>query len=160
MRLVDALCLLAAPERFVARATDHAIAVEFERNRQLLEQFPDKNLPARRRSEFEAKVRSQTMRVRSSVLSSIGITLAAIVVGVVVGVALRRFVGAPSKLAVYLLQGAGAAILLGATLSEVGRKIETWSQNSLSEEVNAFLFRTLYVVGTFLFVVSVAWDAT
>jgi hypothetical protein len=160
MRLVDALCLLAAPERFVARATEHAIAVEFERNRQLREQFPDKNLPVQRRIEFEANVRSQATLVRSSVLSGIGITLAAIALGVLVGVVLARLAGAPSKLALYLLQGAGAAILLGATLSEIGRKIETFSQESLSEEVNAFLFRTLYVVGTFLFVVSVAWDAT
>ena len=160
MRLVDALCLIAAPERFVARATDHAITVEFERNRQLLEQFPDKKLPAQRRTEFEANVRSQAKLVRSSVLSSIGITLTAIAVGVLAGVALERVFGLPSKLALYLLQGAGASIVPGATLSEVGRRIETYSQRSLSEEVNAFLFRWLYVTGTFLFVVSVAWDAT
>ena len=157
MRLVDALCLIAAPERFVARATDHAITVEFERNRQLLEQFPDKKLPAQRRTEFEANVRSQAKLVRSSVLSSIGITLTAIAVGVLAGVALERVFGLPSKLALYLLQGAGASIVLGATLSEIGLGIPA---EPLFRSVNAFLFRWLYVTGTFLFVVSVAWDAT
>ena len=59
MRLVDALCLIAAPERFVARATDHAITVEFERNRQLLEQFPDKKLPARSERPVPGQARSE-----------------------------------------------------------------------------------------------------
>ncbi|HYD76036.1 hypothetical protein [Ramlibacter sp.] len=160
MKLIDALLLLLAPERYVVRATEHAISAEFQRNRQLREQFPNQNLPVQRRAEIETNVRSQVTVVRTSVLSSIGITLAAIVAGVLGGVALGSVVGAPSRFALYLLQGAGAAILLGATLSEVGRRIETWSRESLAEEINAFLFRWLYVTGTFLFVVSVAWDTT
>lgn len=160
MRLIDALLLLIAPERFVARATDHAISRELQTNRQLHDQFPDGVLPSQRRADFEQNVRSQAGVVRRSVLSSIGITFSAIVVGVVAGLLLQAVLGTPSKLTVYLLQAVGASILLGATLAEVGRKIETWSQESLSEEINAFMFRALYVLGTFLFVVSVAWDAT
>jgi hypothetical protein len=62
--------------------------------------------------------------------------------------------------AVYVLQAAGAAVILGATLAEIGRKIESYGGATLPEQMNGFMFRTLYVVGTFLFVVSVSWDAT
>ena len=58
------------------------------------------------------------------------------------------------------VQGLGAAVILGATLAEAGRKIDTWDGETLPERINAALFRGFYVLGTFLFLVSVAWDAT
>lgn len=160
MHMIDAVLLLIAPEKFIARASKHAISREFQRNKQLKVEFPDEVLPPERRLNFERNVRSQARVFRRSIFSSVGITLSAIFVGVAFGALLRNAVGSPSKLAVYGFQALGASIILGATLAEVGRKIETWSKESMSEELNAFMFRALYVFGTFLFVVSVAWDAT
>lgn len=57
------------------------------------------------------------------------------------------------------MQGAGAAVILGATLAEVGRDIGTWKRATIAEQVNAFTFRALYALGTSFFVASVAWDA-
>ena len=159
MNLSHLLLIMFAPERFIAGATQHAISREFQTNTQLKAAYPDQRLPDDRREEFESAVREQTSSIRAAFLVGFAITLLSIVIGGGLGVLLRHLFGAPSKLAVYALQAIGAAIILGATLAEAGRKIQTWNGETLAEEINAVVFRGLYVVGTFLFVVSVAWDA-
>lgn len=160
MHAVDAFLLFVAPERFIHRATSLAISREFQTNDQLRAAFPGGTLPPERASEFESTVRAQVGSIRSSFARSIALTLFAMIVGAAVGFALRHAVGVPSKFLVYGLQGLGAAVILGATLAEAGRKIATWGGETLPEQINAAMFRGLYVLGTFLFLVSVVWDAT
>lgn len=60
---------------------------------------------------------------------------------------------------IYIFQALGAAVILGATLAEVGGDIMTWDGDSIPEQMNKLVFQGLYIFGTFLFVLSVAWDA-
>jgi hypothetical protein len=149
--------LLFSPDRFVQVATEHAVDYERDRAPELCDASTGA-FPAVRRADIEASIRRQVSTMRRRIYTGIGITAGTIVVGVGAGLGLRAAV-APVKWVVYALQGAGAAVILGATLAEVGRDIETWKRITLPEQVNAFTFRALYVFGTFLFVMSVAWDA-
>lgn len=82
-----------------------------------------------------------------------------IAVGAVSGTAFRCLFGEPAKALVYFLQALGAAVILGATLAEVGDDVMTHGGRSIPEQLNKLIFRSLYVAGTFLFLLSVAWDA-
>lgn len=153
------LLLLFCRSRFEQVATERAIQSEFSSNQQLREAYPDGKLPPERVEEFARTVREQTSNVRRALLGGIGITLLTILLGYLFGLVLSRVVGPPSKALVYILQALGAGVILGATLGEIGRDIETWDRNTLPELVNAWTFRAFYIVGTFLFVTSVSWDA-
>jgi hypothetical protein len=149
--------LLFAPARFVHEATEHAVAQELRRAPELRDSATG-TYPSDRRAHIEASIRGQAGSIRRGLFTGIGITAGTIAVGVAAGLGLRATF-APVKWLVYVLQGAGAAVILGATLAEVGRDIETWKRSTVPEQVNAFTFRALYVLGTFFFVASVAWDA-
>jgi hypothetical protein len=154
------LLMLFAPRTFTRAATDFAIASALRENHQLRERYPDGNLPESQKQEFETTVRNQTQSIRRAVLGGVGVTLLTMLVGYGTGSVLQALFGTPSKVLVYLLQALGAGVILGATLGETDRQIQTWDRVSLAEKINAFMFRTLYVLGTFLFVASVTWDAT
>lgn len=149
-----------APKRFIREAADYAIGYESRTNTQLASTHPDKQLSEDRRLNIEATTRAQTDSIRKALFGGVGITLVTVAVGALAGYWLRSAFGVPPKIAVYFLQGVGASVILGATLGEVDRRIQTFDRTTLPEQVNAFLFRALYVLGTFLFVMSVAWDAT
>ncbi len=53
-----------------------------------------------------------------------------------------------------VLQLVGAVLLLWATLFVRGWDIQTFGGTTLSERVNQWLFRGLYIVGTFLLIMS------
>lgn len=157
--LKGVLLIIFAPARFIRAAAQHAMESEFRSRPALLAEYPDATFPPERAAEFYANARTQTLSIRRALFGGITITLLTITVGFLTGLGLARAVGAPSKVVVYILQGVGAAVILGATLGEIGRKIETYGQDSLPERMNKYTFRALYVLGTFLFVVSVSWDA-
>ena len=140
------LLILFAPRTFTRAATR--------------ESCPDGILPESQKQEFETTVRNQTQSIRRAILGGVGVTLLTMLVGYGAGFVLQALFGTPSKVLVYLLQALGAGVILGATLGEIDREIQTWDRVSLAEKINAFMFRALYVLGTFLFVTSVTWDAT
>ncbi len=149
--------LLVAPARFIRASIEQAGAYDLRRAPEVRDALTGA-YPAERRASIEATIRGQVATIRRGIFKGIGITAATIVLGVAVGVSLRAAFD-PVKWVVYALQGAGAAVILGATVAEVGKDIETWKRVTLPEQLNAFAFRALYAVGTFLFVMSVAWDA-
>ena len=51
-----------------------------------------------------------------------------------------------------------AGILLGATLSILGWEIQSYKGRTLPERVNRWLYRSLYVLGTFLLVLALSWQ--
>jgi hypothetical protein len=53
------------------------------------------------------------------------------------------------------LQHGGVGILLWATLAKQGWNIQTWNGNSPVERVDQKIFRSLYVVGSFCFFLSI-----
>ncbi|MHB0916219.1 MAG: hypothetical protein ACYC39_08335 [Thiobacillus sp.] len=150
------LRLIFSPERFIAIVTELIVAEESVENPSWLQ--PEFQI--RRRAEIQENVREQTNRFRRGFGTGILTTALTIAVGAITGTALFYLFGEPAKSLVYFIQASGAAVILGATLAEVGGDIVTYGKRSIPEQLNKLIFRGLYVAGTFLFVLSVAWDAT
>lgn len=156
--LVAVILVLCAPSRFVEAATRHDLEVEFATTAQLRSAYPDRQVPADKIEEFRSRARERTTKLRHAVFSSIGLATSAISAGLIVGIVLKRLAGPAPAIATAILQIGGAGVILGATLAEVGREIQSWTQATLAERVNLWVFRTLYVFGTFVIVVSIGWS--
>lgn len=156
-KLAHLFRLIFAPDRFIDVITDLIVAEERVKNPSVL--LPEGEYPTDRRAEIQENVRNQTKKFRRGIATGIITTAFTIAVGAVAGTALRYLFGEPAKSWIYFIQASGAAVILGATLAEVGGDIMTWKKASIPEQLNKLIFRGLYVAGTFLFVLSVAWDA-
>ena len=110
--------------------------------------------------EYSRNLAAERLR---SLRASLGwgwlLTALAVASGLVVGCIMQSQFGAASPRVVALLQLVGASIILAATLALLGWEIQSMKGNTLPERVNQWLFRFQYWVGTFLFVLSVAWSA-
>jgi len=115
--------------------------------------------PVERLHSKESMVHEQTSSIRCALKRGILTTSLTILLGTILGFIGSMLYGPPSEVCIYLLQALGAAMTLGATLGEVGRKVSTIDGNTLAESVNAFLFNANCTVGTFLFALSASWDA-
>lgn len=151
--------LLFFPSRFVRLATGETIKSEFNSNEQLKAQFPEEQLPPEKYKEFEEGILKSTNAVRHSFLVAFGWVFAAIAGGYLLGRLSGSILGSAPKLLINLLQLFAAGILLGATLGLVGWEIQTYGGNTLPEKTNRYLYRSLYIIGTVLLVVSLAWPA-
>lgn len=80
----------------------------------------------------------------------------AALVGLATGWLAARFFGG-SGTAITAFAVGGAAILLWATLATKGWEIQTFSNVTLTERVNRWIFRGLYWLGTALLVVAASW---
>lgn len=114
-------------------------------------------LTDKERAKWEGIARRRTQHMRGRVASGVGVTLLTIGVGVTAGVSLRAIFGPLAQPWVSVLQAAGAGVVLGATLGQVHRKDESVGGSALTDNMNAFIFQTLYVIGTFTVVLSLAW---
>jgi len=83
--------------------------------------------------------------------------LSAAAIGCAAGWLAAKAVGA-SGVAVASLGVVGTAVLLWATLAIKGWDIATFSNNTLTERVNRWIFRGLYWIGTTLVVVAASWN--
>jgi hypothetical protein len=88
-----------------------------------------------------------------SFISVAGVSLLAWLVGHL----LRDRVGPCPQTTYQQLQCAGVAILLWATLAKQGWNIQTWGGNSAAERVDLWVFWVLYLAGSFVLMLSVAW---
>ncbi|MGV8990042.1 MAG: hypothetical protein ACOH1Q_01435 [Thiobacillus sp.] len=149
--------LLFSQERFISVVTEFIVSEERVKSPSVLQS--DGEFPIARRVEIQTNVRNQTTVFRRGLATGMITTAFTIAVGATVGSMFLYFFGEPTKALVYLLQAVGASVILGATLAEVGGDIMTWSRKSILEQLNKQIFRGLYVLGTFLFVLSFAWDA-
>lgn len=156
--VVASILLLCAPSRFIEAAARHDMEVEFTTNVQLRAAYPDQRLPAEKVEEFRSRSRERTDKLRRALFGGIALAISAIVSGLLLGAVLRRLAGPASIIATAASQIAGAGVILGATLAEAGREIESFTQATLPEKVNTWVFRMLYVFGTFVIVVSIGWS--
>ena len=147
------------PSKFVEAAVLHDVALEFETNTQLCEKFPDRRLSPDRLQVFRDTALERTRKIRQALFVSILVTIATIAVGWLIGLTLRKAFGPAPSFLLSVLQIMGAGTILGATLAEIGRQIESWGGKTLPEKVNLWLFRALYVLGTFVFVLSLGWSS-
>lgn len=149
--------VLICPSAFVRRAVRHDIAFEFEKNQEWLKLYPDRALPPERFKKFEDLAWERTRKIREAFFTALFSTFIAVLAGVVAGTTLGSVAGKPSVITVALLQVVGAAIILAATLAVLGWEIQSYKGQTFPEKVNRWLFRAQYWLGTFIFVVSMAW---
>jgi len=145
------ICFFLWPARFVEEATRDSIAREFEMNKQLLEKFPNRDLPAERVADFRHGREKQTQTLRRSILSSLVIVAVlcffAWVTRALVGELPARWIAG-----VRVLSG---GLILWAVLGRLGWKIQTWNGTSLPERVNDTWFKLTYGLGVYLLMLSV-----
>lgn len=156
-KVVHLYRLIVTPERFVEVVTDIIVAEDRVANPSVVAVSGE--YPPERRASIRESVQKQARSIRRGFALGLTTTALTIAAGAATGVIFRMFFGAPVKVLVYFIQAVGAAVFLGATLAEVGGDIMTWDRVSIPEKLNKLIFHGLYVAGTYLFVLSVAWDA-
>jgi len=95
--------------------------------------------------------------VRRAFWTSLGLVLASIASGYLLGRLAFWIVGAPRQSVILVMQIVGASILLWGTLFVRGWEVQTMCGVTLTERVNQWLYRFLYFGGTAIIVWSLAW---
>jgi hypothetical protein len=90
---------------------------------------------------------------RDAFLWVLGSTL----LSIAAGLALQFSTGICSQWLSSVLQLVGVAIILWATIWELGWNVRSMDGNSLPERVHQWVFRLMYVVGSSLFFLAYAW---
>ena len=147
--------ILLCPTKFVRLSVEHDVAAEFETNQQLLATYPNRQLPPDRVRHFEDNALDRTKKIRNAFFAALLSTTAAILFGYVSGYCVGLVTRKASPWVLSGLQIAAAGIILSATLSLLGWEIQSWKGRSFPEQVNRWLFRAQYWLGTFLFVFSI-----
>lgn len=151
------LLLLFRPSSFIELATRESIDRELS-SRRGRSGSSDAELSLERVDGLRKTARNHTQKIRKALLGGLRVTFATVFVAILLGVGLACWIE-PSPLFIYVSQAIGAAVILGATLGETGRDIQTWDGHTLPERVNAWTFQRLYIIGTLAFVASFSWDA-
>ncbi|MBI4188944.1 MAG: hypothetical protein HY525_00210 [Betaproteobacteria bacterium] len=142
--------LVFAPSRLIAHSVDHAIRSQPE----VLQPDREKKL----KLEFEAQFHKSVSLIRSTFFSSLAVVAGAIVAAFVSGAMLQAAGIAKSPDWNAWLQYGGIGVLLWATLARVDYSaIQTWDGGTLPERVDLWLYRLLYMVGSYPLALSVAW---
>lgn len=153
-----ALWILLAPQRFERKAVRHAIDLERRNSDEFRTRFDSAKLAPETISNFERTARGQVQALRRVARESFVLCVVTIVAGYALGVGLNVILGEPPKWLVNIIQAIGASAILGASISEDPREIETFDRSTLPEQIHQAFFRGLVALGTFVFVASVAWD--
>jgi hypothetical protein len=95
--------------------------------------------------------------IRKSLSTSFLTVVATIILGFLIGSFGHWIFGALPTWVNRALQYGGVGILLWATLAKLGWNIQTFSGRTLPELVDVWIYRALYVIGSFALVVSVSW---
>jgi uncharacterized membrane protein AbrB (regulator of aidB expression) len=101
---------------------------------------------------------TSTRAVLCSYCQAIVIAAVTIVVGWLCGCGVGHYWSPAPALLISLLQAVAAGILLAATIGLVGWKIQTIGGKTFAENLNRRILRALYVLGTGLLVVTLAWN--
>ena len=136
----EIVLLLFRPARFVREAMDH-----------------DARLPPAQNLTGEPLTWDRVTHIRRSLATAFSLVVVSLGLGWVSGVSLARAVGPACPTFVAFLQLLAAGIILGATLAVLGSEIWSYTGQTLPEKVNRWLYRVLYVVGTYLLVLSLTW---
>jgi hypothetical protein len=111
----------------------------------------------RKQMRDEAFPPQQASEIRAALRKSFIAVVLVVAAALITAWLLRQLVGAPSLGLLRWVQYSGVAILLWATLAQVGWRIRTIGQVTLPEELDRLLYRIFYLVGSYLLALSVAW---
>lgn len=95
-------------------------------------------------------------QIRSSLFWSFALVAGAVLAAGVIGRAYFALGGGRCQTAEEILQYSGIGILLWATLGKAGWSIRTMNGDTIPELVNEWVFRALYVLGSFLLALAIS----
>lgn len=94
------------------------------------------------------------VKIRQSLFYSFVIVLFAVLFGCSSGLIINYVYAETPLIWIQRIQYFSIGILLWATLAKIGRLI-TWSQNSIPEKLDNYIYKILYFIGSSLLVLSV-----
>jgi hypothetical protein len=157
--IVGTTLLIFSPEKFSEYATNAGIEQELRDNKQLREEHPDGKAPPEVVAAWKKHNLDRANAIRSAFLSSLAITFSSVISGIIIGLLLKKQFGNPSTLITNTIQVFGVGILLSATLSVLGNKIESYKGKTLAEHIDRSLFRWQYILGSLSFFLALSWSA-
>jgi hypothetical protein len=157
--IFGAILLILSPKKFSAYATKIGIEQEFINNKELIKAHPDGKAPPEVEAEWHSHNLNRATTIRRAFLSSLAITFSSIIIGILIGLKLKDLIGNPTTLTTNIIQVIGVGILLSATLSVVGSKIESMKGETLAEHIDRALFRWQYIIGSSLFFLALSWSS-
>lgn len=109
-----------------------------------------------RRHRETPQAQRSVKQIRRSLFWSFVLVLGAIVIAGIVGKLYFALGGIRYRTVEEILQYSGIGILLWATLGKAGWSIQTMDGETIPELLNEWVFRTLYVLGSFLLALAVS----
>lgn len=149
---------LFVPRQLEALSLQDAIDQEKRLRPEWATELPGGQLPDRMLATYTDNARRGVALLRKAILMGVWRGLAPVLVGVAAGLTFTTILGAPPKLAVYVLQVLGAAIILAGTTTKAGPEIETYDRCTLPERLNEQMLPGLSMIGTAVLVLSYVWD--
>lgn len=139
-----------APSKLVQQSVDHAIRSQPN----MLEIEQENKL----RRDFNAQFTKTVFSIRSTFFASFAVVAGAILAAFASATTLKAIGIAKSPESNAWLQYGGIGILLWGTLARVDPStIATWDGGTLPERVDLWLYRLLYIAGSYALALSVAW---
>jgi hypothetical protein len=149
---------LTSRKAFEDMAVDHDVSLTLTKSPELRSRFVDDRL-----DQYRTEVRGNVYRrfpvVRVALYRTGALVVMSAIVGLVLGALLKIQFGPPPPMINSALQIIGAGIVLWATIWRVDVDAQTIGGETLLERTHWWLFRALYVVGSFLFFVAYTWSA-
>jgi hypothetical protein len=101
--------------------------------------------------------KSRALQVRRSLTASFIIVSITVIAAWVTGHVAYLAFGPSGSIWNQVLQFGGVGILLWATLGKQGWSIQTFGGSTLLEKIDMAIYRSLYVIGSFMLALSVSW---
>ena len=144
------MLMVFAPSKLIQKSVDHAIRsqpglLDTERENKL-------------RISFNEQFKKSVSSIRSTFFASFAVVAGAILVAVVSAITLKAMEITKSPEWNAWLQYGGIGILLWGTLARVDPSaVATFDGGTLPERVDLWLYRLLYIAGSYALALSVAW---
>jgi hypothetical protein len=137
------------PSRLVAYSVNDAIRSQLD------------TLTAEREEElrklFQTQFNDSVALIRTSLFTAFFLVGVAIISAITTAAILNCLAVAKSEKWNLIPQFGGIGILLWATLGRVESAIQTWDGSTIPERVDLWLYRSLYIIGSYTLALSVAW---
>lgn len=143
------ILLLVSPARLVAHSVDHAIRSQ--------PGSLSSEQEAALRASFTVQFQGAVSLIRNSLFTSLFIVASSIAAALITALILQKQAIPKSHNLNIGLQFGGIGVLLWATLGRVESAIQTWDGGTVPERVDQWLYRFLYIAGSYTLALSVVW---
>ena len=151
MLLCSSYCSIMADTRLtkinIVRATYLCLLLIFRPSKFVKEEEKDteerKNFP-----QPQPTPEHRAFVIRRAFWSSLRLMIASAIIGCIIGIIIDKWLCSVPKILITLFQITGAGLLLWGTLLVRGWEIQSFGGVNLSEQVNKWIYRALYFIGT------------